>query len=116
MLRANGVAAASGVGADSVENGKYFQDQAASLIRGYLRAAALDEHATMTDVLAWSQNPTNARPERILRHHGVHSWADRLARHRETTGRARDTIQSVVAGALDAVHHPRDLAACSPPR
>lgn len=116
MLRAQGFASGSGVGADNVENGKYFQDQAASLIRGFLRAAALDEHATMVDVLAWSQNPSNARPERILRHHGVHSWADRLARHRETTGRARDTIQSVVSGALDAFNDPRVLAACSPPR
>ncbi|GAA4256444.1 hypothetical protein GCM10022255_069300 [Dactylosporangium darangshiense] len=116
MLRAQGFASGSGVGADNVENGKYFQDQAASLIRGFLRAAALDEHATMVDVLAWSQNPSNARPERMLRHHGVHSWADRLARHRETTGRARDTIQSVVSGALDAFNDPRVLAACSPPR
>ncbi|MEV0132633.1 TraM recognition domain-containing protein [Dactylosporangium sp. NPDC050688] len=116
MLRASGFASGSGVGSDSVENGKYFQDQAASLIRGLLHAAALDGKATMVDVLAWSQNPADARPERILRHHGVHSWADRLARHRETTGRARDTIQSVMSGALDAFNDPRVLAACSPPR
>ncbi|MGI5185520.1 type IV secretory system conjugative DNA transfer family protein [Dactylosporangium sp. CA-152071] len=116
MLRASGFASGSGVGSDSVENGKYFQDQAASLIRGLLHAAALDGNATMVDVLAWSQNPSDARPERILRHHGVHSWADRLARHRETTGRARDTIQSVMSGALDAFNDPRVLAACSPPR
>ncbi|MET7391884.1 TraM recognition domain-containing protein [Dactylosporangium sp. NPDC005572] len=116
MLRASGFASGSGVGQDSVENGKYFQDQAASLIRGLLHAAAIDGTATMVDVLAWSQNPADARPERILRHHGVHAWADRLARHRETTGRARDTIQSVMSGALDAFNDPRVLRACSPPR
>ncbi|WIM99991.1 TraM recognition domain-containing protein [Actinoplanes oblitus] len=116
MLRAQGFADGSGIGAESVENGRWFRDQAATILRGLLHAAALDEHATMIDVLAWSQNPNNARPERILRHHGVHSWADRLTRHRETTGRARDTVQSVVAGALDCFNDPRVLLACSPPR
>jgi type IV secretory pathway TraG/TraD family ATPase VirD4 len=116
MLRANGFASGSGIGDESVENGKWFRDQAATILRGLLHAAALDETATMVDVLAWSQNPANSRPERILRHHRVDSWADRLTRHRETTGRARDTIQSVVSGALDAFNDPRVLAACSPPR
>ncbi|MFF5085338.1 type IV secretory system conjugative DNA transfer family protein [Actinoplanes sp. NPDC000266] len=116
MLRAQGFAAGSGIGADSVENGQWFRDQAATVLRGLLHAAALDEKATMVDVLAWSQNPNNARPERILRAHHVDSWADRLARHRESTGRARDTVQSVVAGALDAFNDPRVLHACSPPR
>ncbi|MBG0567531.1 TraM recognition domain-containing protein [Actinoplanes sp. NEAU-A11] len=116
MLRAQGFASGSGIGDESVENGRWFRDQAATILRGLLHAAALDDQATMVDVLAWSQNPSNSRPERILRHHGVHSWADRLARHRETTGRARDTIQSVVSGALDAFNDPRVLAACSPPR
>ncbi|GGN37824.1 hypothetical protein FHR83_005377 [Actinoplanes campanulatus] len=116
MLRAQGFADGSGIGDESVENGRWFRDQAATILRGLLHAAALDENATMIDVLAWSQNPNNARPERILRHHGVHNWADRLTRHRETTGRARDTIQSVVSGALDAFNDPRVLLACSPPR
>jgi type IV secretion system protein VirD4 len=116
MLRANGFAAGSGIGDESVENGKWFRDQAATILRGLLHAAALDEHATMVDVLAWSQNPSASRPERILRLHGVHTWADRLTRHRETTGRARDTIQSVVAGALDCFNDPRVLHSCSPPR
>jgi type IV secretory pathway TraG/TraD family ATPase VirD4 len=116
MLRAQGFASGSGIGDESVENGKWFRDQAATVLRGLLHAAALDEQATMVDVLAWSQNPVNARPERILRAHGVDSWADRLARHRETTGRARDTVQSVVAGSLDAFNDPRVLQACSPPR
>lgn len=116
MLRATGFASGSGIGDESVENGRWFRDQAATILRGLLHAAALDEHATMLDVLAWSQNPSNSRPERILRAHGVDSWADRLARHRETTGRARDTIQSVVSGALDAFNDPRVLLACSPPR
>ncbi|MFF5291844.1 type IV secretory system conjugative DNA transfer family protein [Paractinoplanes globisporus] len=116
MLRATGFASGSGIGDESVENGRWFRDQAATILRGLLHAAALDETATMVDVLAWSQNPGNPRPERILRAHGVDNWADRLARHRETTGRARDTIQSVVAGALDAFNDPRVLHACSPPR
>ncbi|GAA3952084.1 hypothetical protein Aau02nite_76780 [Amorphoplanes auranticolor] len=116
MLRANGFAAGSGIGDESVENGKWFRDQAATILRGLLHAAALDEHATMLDVLAWSQNPANSRPERILRAHSVDAWADRLARHRETNGRARDTIQTVVSGALDAFNDPRVLTACSPPR
>jgi type IV secretion system protein VirD4 len=116
MLRATGFASGSGIGDESVENGRWFRDQAATILRGLLHAAALDEHATMLDVLAWSQNPSNSRPERILRAHGVDSWADRLTRHRETTGRARDTIQSVVSGALDAFNDPRVLLACSPPR
>jgi hypothetical protein len=116
MLRANGFASGSGIGDHSVENGNWFQDQAASVIRALLHAAALDGDATMTDVLGWAQNPSDSRPELILRHHQVHIWAERLTRHRETSGRTRDTIQAVVAGALDAFHDPRVLAACSPKR
>jgi hypothetical protein len=115
MLRANGFAAGSEIGAQGVENGKWFQDQAAAIIRALLHAAALDGAATMVDVVSWADNPSITRPELILRHHGV-AWAERLTRHREAAGRTRDTIQSVVAGALDAFNDPRVLAACSPPR
>ncbi|MFI7075531.1 type IV secretory system conjugative DNA transfer family protein [Micromonospora sediminicola] len=114
-LRAKGFAAGAGLKAD-VENGQYFQDQAASIIRGLLHAAALDEKTTLTDVASWAANPSDARAERILRHHQQTVWADRLAFHRESTGRSRDAIQSVVFGALDAFSNPRILHACSPPR
>ncbi|MFG3715574.1 type IV secretory system conjugative DNA transfer family protein [Micromonospora sp. NPDC047730] len=114
-LRAKGFAAGAGL-KGNVDNGQYFQDQAASIIRGLLHAAALDERATMTDVASWAANPADPRAERILRHHGQTVWADRLAFHRETTGRSRDAIQSVVFGALDAFSNPRILHACSPPR
>ncbi|WP_431946603.1 type IV secretory system conjugative DNA transfer family protein [Micromonospora marina] len=114
-LRAKGFAAGAGL-KENVDNGQYFQDQAASIIRGLLHAAALDERATMTDVASWAANPSDPRAERILRHHGQTVWADRLAFHRETTGRSRDAIQSVVFGALDAFSNPRILHACSPPR
>lgn len=113
MLRAAGFAAGSDIG--KLNDGKWFQDQAAAIIRGLLHAAALDGLATMTDVVSWAETPSDSRPERILRAHGMDLWADRLARHRENTGRTRDTIQSVVSGALDAFHDPRVLAACSPP-
>ncbi|MFI7510856.1 type IV secretory system conjugative DNA transfer family protein [Micromonospora aurantiaca] len=114
-LRAKGFAAGAGLKGD-VENGQYFQDQAASIIRGLLHAAALDEQTTMTDVASWAANPGDPRAERILRHHQQTVWADRLAFHRESTGRSRDAIQSVVFGALDAFSNPRILHACSPPR
>ncbi|MFY1623785.1 type IV secretory system conjugative DNA transfer family protein [Micromonospora sp. WMMD735] len=114
-LRAKGFAAGAGLKGD-VENGQYFQDQAAAIIRGLLHAAALDEHTTMTDVASWAANPNDPRAERILRHHQQTVWADRLAFHRESTGRSRDAIQSVVFGALDPFSNPRILHACSPPR
>ncbi|WP_247674538.1 type IV secretory system conjugative DNA transfer family protein [Micromonospora sp. C51] len=114
-LRAKGFAAGAGL-KGNVENGQYFQDQAASIIRGLLHAAALDERATMIDVASWAANPVDPRAERILRHHGQTVWADRLAFHRESTGRSRDAIQSVVFGALDPFSNPRILHACSPPR
>ncbi len=116
MLRANGFASGSGIGDQSVENGKWFQDQAATVIRALLHAAALDGGATTVDVLSWAETPGNSRPEKILRAHGVDTWAERLTRHRETTGRTRDTIQAVVSGALDCFNDPRVLQACSPPR
>ncbi|SCL73655.1 type IV secretory system conjugative DNA transfer family protein [Micromonospora peucetia] len=114
-LRAKGFAAGAGL-KGNVDNGQYFQDQAAAIIRGLLHAAALDEHATMTEVASWAANPSVPRAERILRHHGQTVWADRLAFHRESSGRSRDAIQSVVFGALDAFSNPRILHACSPPR
>ncbi|WP_434740759.1 type IV secretory system conjugative DNA transfer family protein [Micromonospora sp. SH-82] len=114
-LRAKGFAAGAGL-KGSVENGQYFQDQAAAIIRGLLHAAALDDATTMTDVAGWAANPHDSRAERILRHHGQTVWADRLAFHRESTGRSRDAIQSVVFGALDPFSNPRILHACSPPR
>ncbi|MFG2042237.1 type IV secretory system conjugative DNA transfer family protein [Dactylosporangium sp. NPDC048998] len=114
-IRANGFAAGAGL-STGVENGEYFRQQAAMLIRALLHAAAIDEHATTTDVLSWAQTPSNPRAEQILRHHGVHAWADRLALHRESSGRGRESIQAVVSGALDTVSDPRVLAAVSPPR
>ncbi|GAA4259805.1 hypothetical protein GCM10022255_085920 [Dactylosporangium darangshiense] len=114
-IRAAGFAAGAGL-STGVENGEYFRQQAAMLIRALLHAAAIDEHATMIDVLSWAQTPSNPRAERILRHHGVHAWADRLALHRESSGRGRESIQAVVSGALDAVSDPRVLATVSPPR
>ncbi|MDP9792570.1 hypothetical protein J2S43_001082 [Catenuloplanes nepalensis] len=114
-LRAKGFAAGAGIDS-SAENGAFFQDQAAALIRGMLHAAALDERATMEDLVAWAANPSDPRPEKILRHHQVTAWADRLAHHREATGRTRDSIQAVVFGALDCFSHPTVLANCSPPR
>ncbi|WP_232324011.1 type IV secretory system conjugative DNA transfer family protein [Catenuloplanes japonicus] len=113
-LRAKGFAAGAGI--DSAENGAFFQDQAAALIRGMLHAAALDERCTMEDVVAWASNPSDPRAEKILRYHQVTAWADRLAHHREATGRTRDSIQSVVFAALDCFSHPTVLANCSPPR
>jgi type IV secretion system protein VirD4 len=115
MLRANAFAAASGIGDRGVDNGKWFQDQAAAVIRALLHAAALDENTTMVEVMGWAQNPSLSRPEKILRAHHAGTWADRLAQHREQTGRTRDTIQTVVTGALDVFNDPRVLAACSPP-
>ncbi|WP_238423979.1 type IV secretory system conjugative DNA transfer family protein [Micromonospora parastrephiae] len=114
-LRAKGFAAGAGLKGD-VENGQYFQDQAASIIRGLLHAAALDEKATLTDVASWAANPSDPRAERILRHHQQTAWADRLAFHRESSGRGRESIQSVVFGALDPFSNARILRACSPPR
>ncbi|MDR7277668.1 type IV secretory system conjugative DNA transfer family protein [Catenuloplanes atrovinosus] len=114
-LRAKGFAAGAGIDS-SAENGAFFQDQAAALIRAMLHAAALDERCTLEDIFGWAANPSDARPEKILRYHQVSAWADRLAHHREATGRTRDSIQSVVFAALDCFSHPTVLANCSPPR
>jgi hypothetical protein len=113
MLRAKGFAA--GAGLEGGDNSQYFRDQAATIIRGLLHAAALDETTTLEDVVRWSMNPSDIRPERILRHHSS-MWAERLTQHREATGKSRDTIQNVVSGALDCFNDPRVLKACSPPR
>ncbi|MEV6524969.1 TraM recognition domain-containing protein [Longispora sp. NPDC051575] len=116
ILRANGFAAAAGLSGGNVENGQFFTDAAAGVLRALLHAAALDGTATMTDVAAWGRNRRERRPERILHAHGASDWAEDLTSHRLSTSRTVDNVEVVVRQALDCFSDPRVLDACSPVR
>ncbi|MEV6527679.1 TraM recognition domain-containing protein [Longispora sp. NPDC051575] len=115
ILRGRAFAAGSGVGGKNVENGQYFEGEAAAIIRALLHAAALDGQATITDVAAWARDRRQRRPERILQAHSAGDWADDLIAYRMSASRTADNISSVVRRAFDCLADPRVLHACSPP-
>ena len=79
ILRARGFAGFAGVGPAVDGGGAYWEQVAASIIRSYLHAAAL-EHLGVAQLLAWSRRPAAREPVRILSRHpmpplgGTRTW------------------------------------------
>jgi type IV secretion system protein VirD4 len=112
IRRASGFAA--GAGLDNAENGDFFRGYAADVIQSLLHAAALDGKVTATDVYGWATHRDTVPAESILRHHGVHEWADALSKFRSATSRDADTAAGVIRRAFSSFADPRVLDACSP--
>jgi type IV secretory pathway TraG/TraD family ATPase VirD4 len=109
ILRARGFAGFAGVGPAVDGGGAYWEQVAASIIRSYLHAAAL-EGLGVEQLLDWSRRPAAREPIRILsRHSGAaRGWDEDLATSAEVEPRHRD---STVRRAFDCFADPMVLKA-----
>jgi type IV secretory pathway TraG/TraD family ATPase VirD4 len=112
ILRARGFAGFAGVGPAVDGGGAYWEQVAASIIRSYLHAAAL-ERLGVEQLLDWSRRPGAREPIRILsRHSGAaRGWDEDLAASAEVEPRHRDSIWATVRRAFDCFADPMVLDA-----
>ena len=112
ILRARGFAGFAGVGPAVDGGGAYWEQVAASIIRSYLHAAAL-EGLGVEQLLDWSRRPGAREPVRILsRHaHAARGWDEDLAASAEVEPRHRDSIWATVRRAFDCFADPMVLEA-----
>jgi type IV secretory pathway TraG/TraD family ATPase VirD4 len=112
ILRARGFAGFAGVGPAVDGGGAYWEQVAASVIRSYLHAAALEDLG-VEQLLDWSRRPAAREPVRILaRHSGAaRGWDEDLATSAEVEPRHRDSIWATVRRAFDCFADPLVLKA-----
>src|SRR5664280_1290231 len=112
ILRARGFAGFAGVGPAVDGGGAYWEQVAASIIRSYLHAAAL-ESLGVEQLLDWSRRPGAREPIRILSRHpdAARGWDDDLAASTEVEPRHRDSIWATVRRAFDCFADPMVLEA-----
>ncbi|MGO8864720.1 MAG: type IV secretory system conjugative DNA transfer family protein [Acidimicrobiales bacterium] len=112
ILRARGFAGFAGVGPAVDGSGAYWEQVAASVIRSYLHAAAL-EGLGVDQLLDWSRRPAAREPVRILSRHSAaaRGWDEDLATSAEVEPRHRDSIWATVRRAFDCFADPMVLEA-----
>ncbi len=112
ILRARGFAGFAGVGPALDGGGAYWEQVAASVIRSYLHAAAL-EGLGVEQLLEWSRRPAAREPVRILsrRSGAARGWDEDLATSAEVEPRHRDSIWATVRRAFDCFADPMVLEA-----
>lgn len=112
ILRARGFAGFAGVGAAVDGGGAYWEQVAASIIRSYLHAAAL-EGLGVERLLDWSRRPAAREPIRILSRNAsaARGWDKDLAASAEVEPRHRDSIWATVRRAFDCFADPKVLEA-----
>lgn len=112
ILRARGFAGFAGVGPALDGGGAYWEQVAASVIRSYLHAAALDGLG-VEQLLDWSRRPAAREPVRILSRHpgAARGWDEDLATSAEVEPRHRDSIWATVRRAFDCFADPMVLEA-----
>jgi type IV secretory pathway TraG/TraD family ATPase VirD4 len=112
ILRARGFAGFAGVGAAVDGDGAYWEQVAASIIRSYLHAAAL-EGLGVEQLLDWSRRPAARQPVHILsrRPDAARGWDEDLAASTEVDPRHRDSIWATVRRAFDCFADPMVLEA-----
>jgi type IV secretion system protein VirD4 len=112
ILRARGFAGFAGVGPALDGGGAYWEQVAASIIRSYLHAAAL-EGLGVEQLLDWSRRPAAREPVRILSRQpgAARGWDEDLATSAEVEPRHRDSIWATVRRAFDCFADPMVLEA-----
>lgn len=116
MIRATGLAAATGLGGGGVDNGGFWEAKTRTALQALLHAAALD-HRTPADLFRWTLDPSAASDAvAILNNHSgaATGWADSLDAMIAADPRTRDSIWQGVSLALSALADPRVLDALTP--
>ncbi|MFV0461340.1 MAG: type IV secretory system conjugative DNA transfer family protein [Actinomycetales bacterium] len=116
MIRATGLAAATGLSAGGVESGGFWEGKTRTALQSLLHAAALD-HRQPAELFRWTLDPTAAAEAvAILNNHpsAATGWADSLDAMIDSDPRTRDSIWQGVSLALGALADPRVLDAVTP--
>ena len=116
MIRATGLASATGLSAGGVESGGFWEGKTRTALQALLHAAALD-HRSPEELFRWTLDPSAAAEAvAILTNHpdAATGWADSLESMIDADPRTRDSIWQGVSLALGALADPRVLDAVSP--
>lgn len=116
MIRATGLASATGLSAGGVESGGFWEGKTRTALQSLLHAAALD-HRTPAELFAWTLSPSSASDAvAILASHpsAAAGWGESLDSMIHSDARTRDSIWMGVSLALSSLADPRVLDAVTP--
>ncbi|GAB3062517.1 MULTISPECIES: type IV secretory system conjugative DNA transfer family protein [Micrococcales] len=116
MIRATGLASATGLSAGGVESGGFWEGKTRTALQALLHAAALD-HRPPAELFRWTLDPTAAAEAVAILTNTTQAatgWADSLGAMIDSDPKTRDSIWQGVALALGALADPRVLDAVSP--
>ncbi|TYL51675.1 TraM recognition domain-containing protein [Nocardioides sp. BGMRC 2183] len=116
MIRATGLASATGLGKGGVESGSFWEGKTRTALQALLHAAALGQRSPR-ELFDWTLNPTAAADAvSILAGHpdAAPGWSDALESMVHADPRTRDSIWMGVSLALASLADPRVLDAVTP--
>ncbi|HEY9562733.1 MAG TPA: TraG/TraD/VirD4 family protein, partial [Nocardioides sp.] len=116
MIRATGLASATGLSAGGVESGGFWEGKTRTALQALLHAAALD-HRSPAELFAWTLSPSSAADAvAILASHtgAATGWGESLDSMIHADARTRDSIWMGVSLALSCLADPRVLDAVTP--
>lgn len=116
MIRATGLASATGLSAGGVESGGFWEGKTRTALQALLHAAALD-HRAPAELFAWTLSPSSANDAvAILASHpnAAAGWGESLDSMIHSDARTRDSIWMGVSLALSCLADPRVLDAVTP--
>ncbi|WP_147106524.1 type IV secretory system conjugative DNA transfer family protein [Nesterenkonia populi] len=116
MIRATGLASATGMSAGGVESGGFWEGKTRTALQSLLHAAALD-HRSPAELFRWTLDPSAAAEAVTIlasTPRAATGWDDSLASMLEADPKTRDSIWQGVSLALSALADPRVLDAVSP--
>ncbi|MFH5228055.1 type IV secretory system conjugative DNA transfer family protein [Antrihabitans spumae] len=116
MIRATGLASATGLSAGGVESGGFWEGKTRTALQALLHAAALDRRPP-AELFRWTLDPSiAAEAVAVLTNHpnAAVGWADSLGAMIDADPKTRDSIWQGVSLALSALADPRVLDAVTP--
>lgn len=116
MIRANGLAAATGLSSGGVESGGFWEGKTRTALQALLHAAALDGRPP-AELFRWTLDPSSAAEAvSILNSYpnAAMGWGDSLGAMIDADPKTRDSIWQGVSLALAALADPRVLDAVTP--
>ncbi|MGO1316877.1 MAG: type IV secretory system conjugative DNA transfer family protein [Cellulomonadaceae bacterium] len=116
MIRAGGLASATGLSKGGVEAGGFWEGKTRTVIQSLLHAAALG-HANPAQLFSWSQTPSAAADAVAILTSDTHAakgWAESLETTIRSDARTRDSVWAGVSQALQCLADPRVLDAVTP--
>lgn len=116
MIRATGLASATGLSSGGVEGGGFWEGKTRSALQALLHAAAID-HRPPAELFRWTLDPTAAADAvaiLINSPRAAAGWAESLEAMIDSDPRTRDSIWQGVSLSLSALADPRVLDAVSP--